>query len=89
MLAWLHSAAVGEQEALEVLFVSQEETGKSLISNLEEGFKSELWVGDEEAEPANIDIAASLRLLVEKNLETVAKPMRVRSRDAFPDSCTY
>lgn len=81
ILAWLHSAAVGEQETLEVLFIAQEGTGKSLMNNFEDGLKSAPWAADDEDEVADWDINASLKSLVNANLETVAKPIRVRAHE--------
>ena len=68
MLAWLHSATVGEQEALEVLFVSGEDS--SIAKRLESGLASEPWGG-------GYDAHQSLLLLVEKNLESVSRPLKV------------
>ena len=68
MLAWLHSATVGEREALEVLFISGEET--SIAKGIETGLASEPW---EEA----YDAKQSLSMLVDKNLGSVCKPLKV------------
>ena len=85
MLAWLHSAAVGEHEALEVLFVSQEEDEglrkKSILGGFEEGLKNEPWsdgnMADDEA--FEWDAQRGLMLLVDKDLETVCRPLKVRN----------
>ncbi|KAF8250215.1 oligomeric Golgi complex subunit 6 [Wilcoxina mikolae CBS 423.85] len=84
MLAWLHSTTVGEQEALEVLFVVQEgDEGAqktSILGGLEEGLKSEPWTGhpSEENEVFEWDARRGLMLLVDKNLATVCKPLKAR-----------
>lgn len=83
MLAWLHSATVGEQEALEVLFISQEGEGQnSILGGIEEGLKSEPWVGDDREDTAEAlggwDARRGLMMLVDKGLETVCKPLKSR-----------
>ncbi|KAF8536237.1 oligomeric Golgi complex subunit 6 [Trichophaea hybrida] len=84
MLAWLHSTTVGEQEALEVLFVVQEgDKGAektSILGGLEEGLKSEPWTShpSEENEVFEWDTRRGLMLLVDKNLATVCKPLKTR-----------
>jgi hypothetical protein len=82
MLAWLHSTVVGEQEALEVLFIAQEggegAQKNSILGGIEEGLKSEPWSGDAlDDEGFGWDARRGLMLLVDKNLETVCKPFRV------------
>jgi hypothetical protein len=84
MLAWLHSSAVGEQEALEVLFISQEGEGQnSILGGIEEGLKSEPWVGDYRDDALEAlggwDARKGLMMLVDKGLETVCKPLKVRT----------
>ncbi|KAH0609379.1 uncharacterized protein H6S33_012865 [Morchella sextelata] len=83
MLAWLHSSAVGEQEALEVLFISQEGEGQnSILGGIEEGLKSEPWVGDYRDDALEAlggwDARKGLMMLVDKGLETVCKPLKSR-----------
>jgi hypothetical protein len=84
MLAWLHSTAVGEQEALEVLFVVQEgdegSQKQSILGGMEEGLKSEPWTGhpSEEDEAFEWDPRRGLMLLVDKNLAVVCQPLKVR-----------
>lgn len=83
MLAWLHSATVGEQEALEVLFISQEGEGQnSILGGIEEGLKSEPWVGDDREDTAEAlggwDARRGLMMLVDKGLETACKPLKSR-----------
>ena len=67
MLAWLHSATVSEKEALEVLFISGD---ASIAEGIETGLASEPW---EEA----YDAKQSLSMLVDKNLGSVCKPLKV------------
>ena len=62
MLAWLHSATVGEKEALEVLFISGEEA--SIAKEIETGLASEPW-------EESYDAKQSLSILVDKNLGSV------------------
>lgn len=83
MLAWLHSTAVQEQEALEVLFISQEGEGQnSILGGIEEGLKSEPWLEDgdgegDEATRGGWDARKRLMMLVDKDLRTVCKPLKV------------
>lgn len=70
MLAWLHSTTVSEQEALEVLFISGEDS--SIAKGIETGLASEPW---EEA----FDAKQSLMMLVDKNLDAVCRPLKVFS----------
>jgi len=85
MLAWLHSSAVGEQEALEVLFIAQEgEDGaqkKSILGGFEEGLKSDPTAEDE---AFGRDARHGLVLLVDKNLEAVCKPLKVSEMSPEP-----
>ncbi|KAA8898822.1 oligomeric Golgi complex subunit 6 [Sphaerosporella brunnea] len=86
MLAWLHSTAVGEQEALEVLFITPESSEgstqkASILSGIEEGLKSSPWV-DPDVEDT-WDPRRGLMQLVDKNLETVCKPLRARIEQAI------
>ncbi|KAF8477542.1 oligomeric Golgi complex subunit 6 [Kalaharituber pfeilii] len=69
MLAWLHSATVSEQEALEVLFISGEES--SIAKSIETGLASEPW-------EEGFNAKESLMMLVDKNLESVCKPLKSR-----------
>lgn len=83
MLAWLHSAAVGEQEALEVLFISQGEGQNSILGGIKKGLKSEPWLGDGDAggngeAVVEWDAMRGLMMLVDKDLQTVCKPLKVR-----------
>lgn len=84
MLAWLHSTAVGEQEALEVLFVSQEcdedARKNSMLGNIEERLKNEPWVGITDD---GWDARAGLMSLVDKNLETVCRLLKARIEQAI------
>lgn len=80
ILAWLHSTAVSEQEALEVLFVATEQEPHSSIANrIQEGLKNELGIHSqyEDQQDDELDISSSLLGLVNKDLEPVSKPLRV------------
>lgn len=83
MLAWLHSATVGEQEALEVLFISQGGQGQnSILGGIEESRKSESWVEDDGEDTSEAlrrwDARRGLMMLVDKNLEAVCRPLKSR-----------
>ncbi|KAL7268184.1 Golgi transport complex subunit 6 [Rhizina undulata] len=88
MLAWLHSATVGEQEALEVLFISHagdDEGQSSILGGIEEGLKSEPWVedGDADGDGENVkarswDAKKGLMMLVDKDLQLVCSPLKLR-----------
>lgn len=75
MLAWLHSATVGEQEALEVLFISGEDA--SIAKSIETGLASEPW-------EEGYDARQSLMILVDKNLDSVCRPLKVLNIKAIP-----
>ncbi|KAF8459453.1 oligomeric Golgi complex subunit 6 [Terfezia claveryi] len=69
MLAWLHSTTVSEQEALEVLFIAGEDA--SIAKGIETGLASEPW-------EEGYDARQSLMMLVDKNLESVCRPLKSR-----------
>ncbi|KAI5806374.1 oligomeric Golgi complex subunit 6, partial [Geopyxis carbonaria] len=84
MLAWLHSAAVGEQEALEVLFSTNEgaeDTERSIYNGMKEGLKTEPWITETSVE--ELDIKSSLASLISRNLESVCKPLQSRAEQAI------
>jgi hypothetical protein len=89
MLAWAHAAAVGEREALEVLFVAD---GDELARGLREGAANDPWArvssrndddgagaGDEEP----FDGRAALAALVARDLAGVAAELRARAAQAI------
>ncbi|CAD6564789.1 MAG: Golgi transport complex subunit 6 [Alectoria sarmentosa] len=72
MLAWTHSAAVSEREALESLFISD---GDEISKGFKAGKQAEPWsAGDDEA----FDGRKALGELVNRNLAGVARALRQR-----------
>ncbi|KAB5518766.1 oligomeric Golgi complex subunit 6 [Coniochaeta sp. 2T2.1] len=76
MLAWMHSAAVGEREALEVFFVSE---GGEIAKGIQEGRENEVWrlVADE-SEAVDFDPVAALNELVDCDMSGAARILRQR-----------
>lgn len=76
MLAWMHSAAVGEREALESLFVSD---GDEIARGLQAGRGAEVWrLLEEDDEPAEFDPVAALNELVDRDMSGAARAFRQR-----------
>ncbi|KAF2753767.1 oligomeric complex COG6 [Pseudovirgaria hyperparasitica] len=78
MLAWAHSAAVSEKEALEVLFVSE---GDEIARSIKLGLESEPWTredGEESGQEA-YDGRKALNELVSHDLKGVARLLRQRT----------
>lgn len=77
MLAWNHSAAVSEREALEVLFVSE---GDEIARGIKAGRENEIWhlVEDEQIEGASFDPVKALNELVDHDLSGAARVLRQR-----------
>ena len=77
MLAWAHSAAVGEREALEVLFVAD---GDEIARGIQEGRDNEIWrlVADEADAPPDFDPATALNELVDRDMSGAARILRQR-----------
>ncbi|KAL9625109.1 MAG: hypothetical protein Q9160_000838 [Pyrenula sp. 1 TL-2023] len=79
MLAWVHSAAVSEQESLEGLFIAE---GQELAKGLKVGKESEVWANDE----GNVDGSRdevfdgrkALNDLVNRNLAGVSRTLKQR-----------
>lgn len=72
MLAWTHSAAVSEREALESLFIAD---GDEISKRFQAGRQAEPWsVGDDEA----FDGRKALGELVNRNVAGVARALRQR-----------
>ena len=72
MLAWTHSAAVSEREALEVLFISE---GDEMAKGIQAGIESEPW--SREYSEA-FDGQKSLEQLINRDLTGVARTLRQR-----------
>lgn len=77
MLAWAHSAAVGEREALEVLFISD---GDEIAKGIQAGRENEVWrlAAEEDEAPAHFDAAAALNELVDRDMSGAARLLRQR-----------
>lgn len=77
MLAWVHSAAVSEREALEVMFVAE---GEELSRGLKAGRQAEMWqlVDEEDQEAADFDASKALHNLIDQDLSGVARVLRQR-----------
>ncbi len=79
MLAWTHSAAVSEREALEVLFVSD---GNEIARGMQEGRENEPWqlmVDDADADgPLEFDAVKALNDLVDRDVSGAARILRQR-----------
>lgn len=59
---------MGEQEALEVLFISGEES--SIAKSIDDGLNNVPW-------EEGFDARQSLMMLVDRNLEAVCRPLKV------------
>ena len=77
MLAWAHSAAVGEREALEVLFISD---GGEIARGLQAGRDNELWrlVTEDGETRDNFDAVKALNELVDRDMSGAARILRQR-----------
>ncbi|KAI6779678.1 Conserved oligomeric Golgi complex subunit 6 [Emericellopsis cladophorae] len=77
MLAWIHSAAVSEHEALEVLFVSE---GEELARGLKTGRDAEVWrlVADDDDQSADYNALRALEDLIDRDISGAARVLRQR-----------
>ncbi|KAK0611114.1 oligomeric Golgi complex subunit 6 [Immersiella caudata] len=77
MLAWAHSAAVGEREALEVLFISD---GDEIAKGLQAGRENELWrlVADDGDNAVDFNPVTALNELVDRDMSGAARTLRQR-----------
>lgn len=77
MLAWIHSAAVSEQEALEILFVAE---GEEIAKGLQASRETELWrlAEDENGDVAGFDPVKALNELVDRDMYGAARILRQR-----------
>lgn len=77
MLAWIHSAAVSEREALEILFVGE---GEEIAKGLQAGRETELWrlAEDENGDSATFDPVKALNELVDRDMSGAARILRQR-----------
>ncbi|OAX83112.1 hypothetical protein ACJ72_02537 [Emergomyces africanus] len=74
MLAWVHSAAVSEREALEALFIGDEE---EIAKGIQAGVNSEPW-SRVDGEEMVFDGRKALNELVTRDLNGVARSLRQR-----------
>lgn len=75
MLAWVHSAAVGEREVLEVLFVAE---GDELAKGMKSGRDSELWRIISDGEEEEFNTVQALNDLVDRDVSGAARILRQR-----------
>jgi hypothetical protein len=77
MLAWAHSAAVGEREALEGLFIGE---GDEIAKGIQAGRENEIWrLAAEEGEDAgDFDAVKTLNELVDRDMSGAARILRQR-----------
>ncbi|KAK3689979.1 oligomeric complex COG6-domain-containing protein [Podospora appendiculata] len=78
MLAWSHSAAVGEKEALEVLFVSE---GDEIAKGIQAGRDNEVWrlvAEDGEDASSDFDAVTALNELVDRVMSGAVRILRQR-----------
>lgn len=77
MLAWIHSAAVSEREALEILFVAE---GEEIAKGLQAGRETELWrlAEDGNGDVAGFDPVKALNELVDRDMSGAARILRQR-----------
>ncbi|KAI3393525.1 hypothetical protein diail_4161 [Diaporthe ilicicola] len=81
MLAWIHSAAVSEREALEILFVSE---GDEIAKGIQAGRENEVWClmedgeDGEDGETAVFDPVKALNELVDRDMSGAARILRQR-----------
>ncbi|KAJ9292632.1 hypothetical protein DTO271G3_8604 [Paecilomyces variotii] len=75
MLAWVHSAAVSEREALEALFVTD---GDEIAKGIKAGISSEPWSRVDGEEDAVFDGQKALNGLVDRDINGVSRSLRQR-----------
>lgn len=77
MLAWIHSAAVSEREALEILFVFE---GDEIAKGIQAGRENEIWhlVEDENGEEPPFDPIKALNELVDRDMSGAVRILRQR-----------
>jgi hypothetical protein len=77
MLAWTHSAAVGEREALEGLFIGE---GDEIAKGIQAGRDNEFWrlVAEDGEDSDEFDAVKTLNELVDSDLSGAARLLRQR-----------
>src|SRR6201999_3047825 len=78
MLAWVHSATIGEREALEVLFIAE---GEELAKGIQEGKENDLWSRNvpESPDVEAFDGRKALDELVSRDIAGVSRLLRQRA----------
>jgi hypothetical protein len=76
MLAWVHSATVGEREALEVLFIDE---GAELAKGIQEGVDQDVWSRTNDDQAEVFDGRKALSELVARDVAGVARLLRQRA----------
>ena len=76
MFAWIHSATVSENEALEVLFIAED----GLVEGLKSGRDAEVWrlVADEDGNGDDFDAPGALDNLVDQNIAGALRALSQR-----------
>lgn len=77
MLAWAHSAAVGEREALEGLFIGD---GDEIAKGIQAGRENEIWrlAAEDGEDTDDFDAVKSLNELVDRDMSGAARILRQR-----------
>ncbi|KAK4216390.1 oligomeric complex COG6-domain-containing protein [Rhypophila decipiens] len=77
MLAWSHSAAVGEREALEILFISE---GDEIAKGIRAGRENEVWrLAAEDGDEMDVfDPVTALNQLVDRDMSGAVRILRQR-----------
>ncbi|KAK3322093.1 oligomeric complex COG6-domain-containing protein [Apodospora peruviana] len=77
MLAWSHSAAVSEKEALEILFISE---GDEIAKGIQAGRDSEVWrlTAEDGADTDVFDAVTALNELVDRDMSGAVRILRQR-----------
>ncbi|KAK4099948.1 oligomeric complex COG6 [Parathielavia hyrcaniae] len=77
MLAWTHSAAVGEREALEGLFIGE---GDEIAKGIQAGRENEVWrlVAEDGEESDDFDAVKTLNELVDRDMAGACRILRQR-----------
>ncbi|KAK4124204.1 oligomeric Golgi complex subunit 6 [Parathielavia appendiculata] len=77
MLAWTHSAAVGEREALEGLFIGE---GNEIAKGIQAGRENEVWrlVAEYGEETDDFDAVKTLNELVDRDMAGAGRILRQR-----------
>ncbi|KKA29275.1 hypothetical protein TD95_002516 [Thielaviopsis punctulata] len=85
MLAWIHSATVGEREALEVFFISE---GDEIAKGLETGRKNEIWslVDDGTLAEQPFDPRKALDELVDRDISGASRLLRQRIQQVIQNN---